>query len=101
MKFTVKGYTLSFLFIVQMLFSSCYKFDWHNPYDPECPKELFTPSSPGAAMEGNSVKLTWSQQNDDISGFSLFRSAEGESITNLTQTQKSTTQYIDANITPW
>jgi hypothetical protein len=30
----------------------------------------------------------------------LFRSAEGESITNLTQTQKSTTQYIDANITP-
>jgi hypothetical protein len=30
----------------------------------------------------------------------LFRSAEGESITNLTQTQKSTTQYIDASITP-
>ncbi len=80
--------------------SSCDKFDWNNPYDPECPKELFTPSSPGATMEGNSVKLTWSQQNDDISGFALFRSAEGESISNLTQTQKSTTQYIDASITP-
>ncbi len=80
--------------------SSCDKFDWNNPYDPECPKELFTPSSPGATMEGNSVKLTWSQQNDDISGFALFRSAEGETITNLTQTQKSTTQFIDANITP-
>ncbi len=80
--------------------SSCDKFEWHNPYDPECPKELFTPSSPGATMEGNSIKLTWSQQNDDISGFALFRSAEGESITNLTQTQKSTTQYIDANFTP-
>jgi uncharacterized delta-60 repeat protein len=51
-------------------------------------------------MEGNSVKLTWSQQNDDISGFALFRSAEGESIANLTQTQKSTTQYIDANVIP-
>jgi Concanavalin A-like lectin/glucanases superfamily len=91
--------SLSILLFILCL-SSCAKFDWHNPYDPECPKELFTPSSPGASMEGNSVKLTWSQQNDDISGFALFRSAEGESISNLTQTQKSTTQYIDANFTP-
>lgn len=88
-------------FILFILFlSSCDKFDWHNPYDPECPKELFTPSSPGATMEGNSVKLTWSQENDDISGFSLFRSSEGESIASLAQTPKSTTQFIDANITP-
>jgi hypothetical protein len=92
--------TLKFLMLSILFLSSCDKFDWHNPYDPECPKELFTPSSPGATMEGNSVKLTWSQQNDDISGFALFRSAEGESIANLTQTQKSTTQFIDANITP-
>jgi hypothetical protein len=92
--------TLHYLILSILFLSSCDKFDWHNPYDPECPKELFTPSSPGATMEGNSVKLTWSQQNDDISGFALFRSAEGESITNLTQTQKTTTQYIDASITP-
>lgn len=91
---------LHYLILSILFLSSCDKFDWNNPYDPECPKELFTPSSPGATMEGNSVKLTWSQQNDDISGFALFRSAEGESISNLTQTQKSTTQFIDANITP-
>jgi hypothetical protein len=89
-----------FIFISLIYLSGCQKFQWNNPYDPECPKELFTPSSPGATMEGNSVKLIWSQQNDNISGFALFRSAEGESITNLTQTQKSTTQYIDASITP-
>ena len=92
---TLKYFLLSLLFL-----SSCDKFDWHNPYDPECPKELFTPSSPGATMEGNSVKLTWSQSNDDISGFALYRSTEGEPIANLTQTQKSTTQYLDASITP-
>jgi hypothetical protein len=92
--------TIHYLILFILFLSSCDKFDWHNPYDPECPKGLFTPSSPGATMEGNSVKLTWSQQNDDISGFALFRSAEGESISNLTQTQKSTTQYIDANFTP-
>ena len=91
----LKYFLLSILFL-----SSCDKFDWHNPYDPECPKELFTPSSPGATMEGNSVKLTWSQSNDDISGFALFRSAEGEPIANLTQTQKTATQYLDASVTP-
>ena len=80
--------------------SACSKFEWHNPYDPECPKELFTPSSLDAAMESNTVKLTWNQQNDHISGFSLFRSADDETITRLTQTQKSTTQYIDANLVP-
>jgi hypothetical protein len=83
-----------------LLFISCEKFDWNNPYDPECPKDLFTPSSPGVTMEGNSVKLTWSQQNDNISSFALFRRAEGESITTLSQIQKNTTQYVDANITP-
>jgi len=92
--------TLHYLILFLLFLSSCDKFDWHNPYDPECPKELFTPSSPGATMEGNSVKLTWTQENDYISGFALFRSAEGESITNLTQTQKNTTQYLDANFTP-
>ena len=91
------GYIIVSLLI---FLSSCDKFEWHNPYDPECPKELFTPSSPGATMEGNSVKLTWSQSNDDISGFALYRSAEGEPIANLSQTQKSTTQYLDASITP-
>jgi uncharacterized protein (TIGR02145 family) len=91
---------LYFLILSILFFSSCDKFDWDNPYDPECPKEIFTPSSAGATMEGNSVKLTWTQENDYISGFALFRSAEGESIASLTQTQKNTTQYLDANFTP-
>lgn len=87
-------------FLIFISFFSCSKFNWNNPYDPECPKELFTPSSPGATMQGNSVKLTWFQSNDDISGFALFRSAEDEPIATLTQTQKSATQYLDASITP-
>ncbi|MBM3444513.1 MAG: hypothetical protein FJX83_05925 [Bacteroidetes bacterium] len=87
--------------LVSFIFSiSCDKFEWYNPYDPECPKPLFTPSTPGAQMEGNSVKLTWSQDNDNISSFALFRRAEGESITNLATTQKTTTQYLDASIIP-
>jgi hypothetical protein len=93
---------MRFLFVCFTIVSlfSCAKFNWNNPYDPESPKDLFTPSSPGVTMEGNSVKITWSQQNDNISGFALFRRAEGESITTLSQIQKNTTQYVDASITP-
>ena len=91
---------LQYLFVFILLLLSCEKFEWNNPYDPDCPKDLFTPTSPSVTMEGNSVKLTWSQQNDRISGFTLFRRAEGESIATLTQIQKNTTQYVDANIIP-
>ena len=80
-----------FVYFILICLFSCNKYDWNNPYDPECPKELFTPSSQGVSMEGNSVKLTWLQKNDNISGFALFRSAESEKITNLIQTQKSAT----------
>ena len=78
---------------------SCSKFDWVNPYDPISAKTLFTPSGPGAEMQGNSVKLMWTQRNSKISGFALFRSVEGEPITSLAQVEKTATEYIDATVT--
>jgi hypothetical protein len=100
MKFTIKGHTLSFLFILQILFTSCDKFEWHNPYDPECPKQLFTPTALNADMEGNSVKVAWTQSNENISGFALYRSSENESLVKKAETPKNLTQYFDASITP-
>lgn len=82
------------------LFQSCKKFEWSNPYDPDCPKSLFTPSSPSAEMQGNNVRISWNQDNDRISGFVLYRSSEQSGVTSLTQVQKTTKEYIDASLTP-
>ena len=87
------------LICLLLCFLSCSKYEWTNPYDPISDKALFTPSGPGAVMEGNSVKVSWSQSNDKISGFALFRSVEGEPITSLAQVEKTTTAYVDATVT--
>lgn len=88
-------------FLLSIFFlSSCNKLEWNNPFDPECPKELFTPSQPGATMVGNNVRLTWSQENKNISGFSLFRRLEDESIVSIAQTDKRTNEYLDSTISP-
>jgi hypothetical protein len=93
-------YITLLILINLILFQSCKKFDWSNPYDPDSPKSLFTPSGPSAAMQGNNVRLTWNQDNDRISGFVLYRSSEQSGITSLTQVQKTTKEYIDASVTP-
>lgn len=79
---------------------SCQKFNWSNPYDPECPKSLFTPNSLKGEMIDNSVKLTWLQENESISGFEIYRSSLDEEVKKLAQTQKEKTEFIDVSISP-
>ena len=99
MKIKIAMRGLSLLICLILFLLSCSKFDWVNPYDPISAKTLFTPSGPGAEMQGNSVKLMWTQRNSKISGFALFRSVEGEPITSLAQVEKTATEYIDATVT--
>lgn len=89
-----------FLFFSIIFFSSCNKFEWHNPYDSECPKSLFTPNSLKGEMIENTIKLTWLQDNENISGFEVFRSSVTEGVIKLAQTQKEKTEYFDISISP-
>lgn len=97
MRITIK--ILLLLLVHLLIFLSCKKYEWTNPYDPQADKSLFTPSAPGAEMQENAVKLTWAQSNSKISGFELFRSVDGGPITSLAQVQKTTTQYVDGDVT--
>jgi hypothetical protein len=86
------------MLIQLFLFQSCKKYDWMNPHDVNFPKSLFTPSIPSAEMQGNSVKLTWTQENENISGFLLYKSSEQSAITLLAQLQNTTREYIDESV---
>ena len=62
------------LIIIQFfLFQSCTKFEWNNPFDPDCPKGLFSPSGLNVSFDGTSVRLSWSQSNSQISGFKIVK----------------------------
>jgi len=86
---------LSALFL---LFISCQKREWGNPFDPNCPKELFTPASFTATQMGDSIVLSWSQPNNQISGFVLEKNTADGSFTQLANPEKSTTKVADRNI---
>jgi len=81
-----------------LLFISCQKREWGNPFDPNCPKELFTPTSFTATQMGDSIVLSWSQPNNQISGFVLEKNTADGSFTQLANPKKSTTQVADRNI---
>ena len=92
--------TLQYLILSILFLSSCDKFEWHNPYDPECTKSLFTPNSLKGEMIENTIKLTWLQDNENISGFEVFRSSVTEGVIKLAQTQKGKNEYFDISISP-
>lgn len=77
------------------LILSCEKREWDNPFDPDCPKEVFTPSNFKAEQLSNSVKLIWSQSNTHISGFKIERKVADDSWEIVTILGKSITTYND------
>ena len=85
-------------FTLAICLTSCTKFDWHNPYDPECPKSLFTPTSLDVNMFDNNVRVTLEQKNNNISGFDLFRQTENETIIRLATLEKNVNSYVDISV---
>lgn len=91
-----------FVFLILFPFLSlisCSKYDWSNPYDPGCPKIYFTPSVLSAVMDGNAVRISWTQRNEHISGFTLYRYSTEESFIEIGNLPKNTTQYYDQSVT--
>ena len=88
-----------FLFILLVVFTSCENREWDNPFDPDCPKELFTPFDFKAIQEGTQIKLTWSQSNTKISGFVVERSVDGSTWASVATPSKTELTWSDSNIT--
>lgn len=85
------------IFLVVFL-SSCQKRDWNNPFDPECPKELFTPTNFKAVQEGKTIKLSWEQPVNTISRFELTKQVNGGQEASLPEQNKDKLQYVDPSV---
>jgi len=72
-----------FLLIIVLTVVSCQKRVWDNPFDPGCPKELFTPKSLTATQSGNNIVITWVQDNTKISGYKVYRNATDGSFSEV------------------
>ena len=95
----MKTKIIYFFFALLMIFNSCQERAWDNPFDPECPKDLFTPSDFTATLVGNSVKLSWNQTNKHISGFRILKKTGAGAEIELPMQGKSVSQFTDPEIT--
>lgn len=85
--------------LIAVFFTSCTKKEADNPFDADCPKELFTPANLKSEMAGTSVKLSWTQENLTINGFVINRSENGASAAEVARVDKATTTWTDAKVT--
>ncbi|MEI7830052.1 MAG: FISUMP domain-containing protein [Prolixibacteraceae bacterium] len=86
-------------FSILLLVFSCQKLEFNNPFDPNCPKEVWTPTDFKAVQNGTTVTLSWSQPINKISGFKLTKKIDTGTASDLQSQTKSATQIVDANLT--
>ena len=91
--------SLKILILLVVFFSSCQKHEWNNPFDPNCPKGIWTPTDFNAIQEGNTVKLSWSQPVNQISGFRIEKKVDNGQGSSLPDQSKGINQFIDNSLT--
>jgi hypothetical protein len=77
---------------------SCQK-EITNPFDPECPKETWTPTEFKVVQSENSLNLSWKQGNTNISGLKIDRKVGSQDWTQVASLGKTATTWTDPNIT--
>ncbi|MEI7423283.1 MAG: FISUMP domain-containing protein [Prolixibacteraceae bacterium] len=87
-----------YIILILAMLSSCQKPEWNNPFGRDCPKDIWTPTNFQAVQEGTTVKLTWSQPINNISGFKLTKKIDTSSSTDLPGQAQGVTQLVDATL---
>jgi uncharacterized protein (TIGR02145 family) len=89
---------LILLQLVVLLLFSCEAPERNNPFDPACPKQIFTPTNFLAVQEGNTIKLTWSCPDVNFTGFRIFKTNNNGYAISLGEFSKDVKQFTDTNV---
>ncbi len=81
--------------------ASCQDHEIDNPFDSECPREIWTPSDFKAVQQQKSVLLTWSRASvTHISGYRLERRINNGEWKVFSTPDKSSTSWADNDLKP-
>lgn len=83
--------------IILFIYNAC--DDPTNPFDPDTPKEIWTPSDLKVTQSGNQVNLTWIQKETNIDGFEIERKVGSGEFTIVTTLGKTSTSWTDNDLT--
>ena len=96
-----KQYIILCISLLIITATSC-KRDINNPYDPECPPEIWTPRNLEVIQPTNKnfVELSWSQDITHIDGFRIERKKGASEWANVITLGKNETSWTDNQISP-
>lgn len=66
----MKTLSIFLILIVALIVNSCSK-EYLNPYDRECPPEIWTPDSLQASLIDNKIVISWVLSETHFDGFVL------------------------------
>ena len=84
--------------LLLLLLFACPETPDTNPFDPECPKEKWTPANFKAVQSENKLDLTWEQDNMHISGFKIDRKVGTSDWSNVASLEKTVTSWSDSDL---
>ncbi len=83
--------------LLLLFFFTCEK-EITNPFDPDCPKEIWTPSGFQAVQADDNLVLTWKQENMNITGFKIERKVGTEDWSNVASPGKTAISWSDSDL---
>ena len=89
------------LLIMGVLLTTCEERERTNPLDPETeldPSEWAPSNLQIQVIDDSQLKLTWTQEEERISGFKIGRKAGSGSFTQIAQVGKDVIQYTDTGL---
>ena len=89
-------------FLVTIITATSCKREISNPYDPECPREIWTPRNFEVIQppNKNAVELSWSQDILHIDGFKIDRKVGALEWANVITLGKNDISWTDTQISP-
>jgi len=84
--------------LIVLLFFSCKKIVSNNPFDSECPKYLFTPTSFQGSQTSNGIEFNWSINENNISGYKLLKNIDNGIPIVLAVLSKDSTHFCDTSL---
>ncbi len=89
---------LNFALLI-LLMTYCTR-EFHNPYDRDCPEELWTPSSLTGSVTDGGVLLSWEQSATHFDGFFIDRSPDSVQWNQITPViiDKTLRSYVDSAV---
>jgi hypothetical protein len=88
--------------LMVLLLTTCEDRERANPLDPETeldPSEWAPNNLQAEVIDDSQVKLTWTQEDERISGFRISRKADSGSFSQIAEVDADVTEYTDTDLT--